>query len=178
MNIWTSIKVTGATCLIALGQLQAGQIERSEAEVSLTPATIFAAAPTGLAMPVLLSSLDDHADNRVARSSVSESFDHSILALEEYTEKSVSTGAVFARVDAPEVNRNLELTLASRTPKLITATVVAPAPGRKLATRPAMTPGFLFFPMIFKSIVLATLVMGLKQMITTFNLSTRLEQHL
>lgn len=177
MNSWISIKVSGAACLIALGQLHAGQIESSCGLVSPTPATIFAAAPAAREIPFSLFNLGDDSDRPVRGNSFSDSFDESILQRGEYNDKSVFISDVDANGDSLEVLQPDTAAVTPLVPKFDTMTIDAPTPERKLTTRPDANSGSLFFQLIVKSIVVAGLVMGLKQMIENLNVSPRVEQN-
>lgn len=173
MNSWTSIKISGATCLIALGQLQAGNIETSGVDVSLTPATIFSAAPAARSKTTSLYSIDDDAVSRVSQNTVSDAFDQSILRLEEQSDASVSTDAVVAKVDAPKVSQPAKVVATPQISKI--STVAASAPERKVTSRPATAAGSMLFQLIFKSIIVAAMVMGLKQIIQTSKFDSQVE---
>lgn len=169
MNTWTSLKFSAAACLVAMGQLHAGNIETAEAEVSLTPSTFFSQLTNHhRAAPVSLYSLDEDIANTqesVATTihTIPDSFDESVLQRDDYSTEGSD------KVAATSV-------AAIQTPKFSAAAVSAPSQERVLAARPAATAGALFFLMIFKSIIVAALVMGLKKMFETINGSPRFEQ--
>ena len=168
MNTWTSIKISAASCLIAIGQVNAGNIEKGGAEVSLTPATIFSQAPAA-AKPVSLYSVES--ETRVEEPSltaqslqlnaISDSFDQSVLQRNDYSSEAAAIGAQPA-VAATQPTR-----------EVATMNTAANAE-RKLTSRPAASAGSLFFLMIFKSIIVAGLIMGMKRMTETLNVPSQI----
>ena len=165
MKFWTSLNVSGAACLLAVGQLQAGHIEPSAVSTSAAPMI-------GQEMPVSSYGLDDIPfSSLISDSSYSAERPLSKSFGSDVPMQDGSSNAT----DAAERALS-DIKSAPRIRSVLATTVAAPSLTQALVAR--RSPAISSFPFLFMStsMIAAAFATAFKLMVDKLNTTRRLER--
>jgi hypothetical protein len=185
MKSWNLLNISGATCLIAVGQLQAGHIDFSTSNTSSFPMPVDPITLSSLEFDDssslsldsdFLSSTDLHLPSDSYSSAFSTRVDCETECTSEFGQMQLHHNAAI-NDGASELDRRAapQVTSASKDRTALSTTVLTQVPERTLVTRPLSTKTASLFPMMFTFMASAAFGIALKKILEMFNSRGRLE---